>query len=59
VQELEVGTDAPSLKRLLAFLQMSFNGGTDVNAPLALSLNRVAQVRVGGLKGGLEGSLKG
>ncbi len=54
-----MGTDAPSLKRLLAFLQMSFNGGTDVNAPLALSLNRVAQVRVGGLKGGLEGSLKG
>ncbi len=53
VQELEVGTDGASLKRLLSFLTMSFNGGTDVNAPLALSLNRVAQARTpaGGRRG--------
>jgi uncharacterized protein with von Willebrand factor type A (vWA) domain len=39
--EIELGSDAASLERLLEFLTMSFNGGTDVDAPLALSLERV------------------
>lgn len=43
VQQLKLGTDAGSLKRLLSFLTMSFNGGTDVDAPLALSLDRVGR----------------
>ncbi|GAB4822634.1 hypothetical protein N2152v2_009680 [Parachlorella kessleri] len=43
VQELEVGTDPASMQRLLGFLTMAFNGGTDVDAPLALSLTRITQ----------------
>lgn len=38
VMELELGTDPASMRRLLSFLTMSFAGGTDVDAPLALSL---------------------
>jgi uncharacterized protein with von Willebrand factor type A (vWA) domain len=41
VMELELGTDQSSVTRLLSFLKMSFNGGTDVDAPLALSLERL------------------
>lgn len=35
--------DAPSLLELLAFLQYSFGGGTDVDRPLELSLDRLEQ----------------
>jgi uncharacterized protein with von Willebrand factor type A (vWA) domain len=41
VQELELGVDAASLARLLDFLAGSFNGGTDVDAPLQKSLERL------------------
>ena len=43
VAELELGTDDASVRRLLKFLSMSFQGGTDVDAPLALSLQRLKQ----------------
>ena len=39
-----MGTDPASMQRLLGFLTMAFNGGTDVDAPLALSLTRITQV---------------
>lgn len=41
--QLELGNDAASMSRLLTFLTMSFSGGTDVDAPLALSLERVGR----------------
>lgn len=41
VMELELGMDHTSLPKLLNFLTMSFSGGTDVDAPLALSLERL------------------
>jgi uncharacterized protein with von Willebrand factor type A (vWA) domain len=41
VQELELGVDGASLSRLLDFLAGSFNGGTDVDAPLQRSLERL------------------
>lgn len=43
VAEIELGTDVQSIQRLLTFLGMSFSGGTDVDAPLALSLERLKQ----------------
>lgn len=43
VMQIELGTDAESMERLLKFLTMSFTGGTDVDAPLALSLERVGR----------------
>ncbi|CAL8461911.1 g1442 [Coccomyxa elongata] len=43
VKELELKVDAPSLLELLAFLQYSFGGGTDVDRPLELSLDRLEQ----------------
>ena len=43
VAELELATDAASMRRLLAFLSMGFEGGTDVDAPLALSLERLGR----------------
>ena len=43
VMELELGRDTASLSRLLSFLTMSFSGGTDVDAPLALSLERLTR----------------
>ena len=51
--ELELGADAASFAALLAFLACGFGGGTDVDAPLALCLERVASeewalVRAGG-----------
>lgn len=41
VQTLELGRGAGALARLLAFLAGSFHGGTDVDAPLELSLARL------------------
>lgn len=51
VQELELAVDRASLDKLLEFLSCSFMGGTDVDKPLQLSLERLAskewqQVRV-------------
>jgi acyl-CoA-binding protein len=43
VKELELKVDAPSLLELLAFLKYSFGGGTDVDRPLELSLDRLEQ----------------
>ena len=43
VMQLELGVDQPSIQRLLSFLSMSFSGGTDVDAPLALSLERLGR----------------
>lgn len=43
VMELELGSDAASMSKLLSFLTMSFSGGTDVDAPLALSLERLTR----------------
>lgn len=43
VMELELGTDQGSFLQLLKFLKMSFSGGTDVDAPLALSLDKLGQ----------------
>jgi len=39
--ELDIGSD--SITKLLGFLTMSFSGGTDVDAPLALSLERLGR----------------
>lgn len=47
VQELELKADIEGLDALLEFLSCSFMGGTDVDAPLKLSLERLAQVRRG------------
>ncbi|WIA19969.1 hypothetical protein OEZ85_005847 [Tetradesmus obliquus] len=41
VQELELSVDLPSLEKLLEFLSCSFQGGTDVDKPLQLSLERL------------------
>ncbi|PSC69825.1 von Willebrand type A [Micractinium conductrix] len=43
VMELELGNDAASIRNLLTFLTSGFGGGTDVDAPLALSLERVGR----------------
>jgi uncharacterized protein with von Willebrand factor type A (vWA) domain len=43
VMDLELGNDSASMNRLLNFLTMSFSGGTDVDAPLALSLERLTR----------------
>ena len=43
VMELELGSDVTSMSKLLSFLTMSFSGGTDVDAPLALSLERLTR----------------
>jgi hypothetical protein len=42
VQELELKVDPNSIARLLNFLSHSFMGGTDVDRPLELSLQRLA-----------------
>jgi hypothetical protein len=52
VQELELSVDLRSLDKLLDFLSCSFMGGTDVDRPLQLSLERLQkdewqQVRAG------------
>eukprot|EP00879_Flechtneria_rotunda_P013426 GHRR01014017.1.p1 GENE.GHRR01014017.1~~GHRR01014017.1.p1 ORF type:complete len:601 (+),score=219.05 GHRR01014017.1:188-1990(+) len=41
VQELELSVDVRSLDKLLGFLSCSFMGGTDVDRPLQLSLERL------------------
>jgi hypothetical protein len=41
VQELELSVDLRSLDKLLDFLSCSFQGGTDVDKPLQLSLERL------------------
>jgi hypothetical protein len=41
VQELELSVDVRSLDKLLDFLSCSFQGGTDVDKPLQLSLERL------------------
>ncbi|KAF8063042.1 viaA [Scenedesmus sp. PABB004] len=41
VQELELSVDLGSLDKLLEFLSCSFMGGTDVDRPLQLSLERL------------------
>lgn len=43
VQGIELDTKPDALGKLLSFLAHSFGGGTDVDAPLDLSLKRVAQ----------------
>ncbi|KAI7839236.1 hypothetical protein COHA_006934 [Chlorella ohadii] len=42
VAELELGNDAASFSNLLKFLTSGFGGGTDVDAPLERSLERVS-----------------
>ncbi len=41
MQELELQVDVESLDKLLDFLSCSFMGGTDVDQPLMLSLERL------------------
>ena len=41
VNELELAVDARSMSKLLDFLRHSFGGGTDVDRPLELSLQRL------------------
>lgn len=41
VNELELAVDARSMSNLLDFLRHSFGGGTDVDRPLELSLQRL------------------
>ncbi len=41
MQELELGVDSTSMARLLEFLQYSFSGGTDVDRPFELALQRL------------------
>ena len=43
MQELELKVDVASLERLLDFLARSFMGGTDVDKPLGLALDRLKQ----------------
>lgn len=43
VKSLELSTGVRSLEMLLDFLQCSFSGGTDVDAPLELSLRQLQQ----------------
>lgn len=43
VKELELKVDTGSLLELLNFLRFSFGGGTDVDRPLELSLDRLEQ----------------
>lgn len=41
--ELELKVDSNSMKQLLQFLTGGFNGGTDVDKPLELSLKRLGE----------------
>ena len=43
VMELELKVDSGSMSRLLNFLTGGFNGGTDVDKPLELSLRRLSE----------------
>ena len=62
MQELELRQDIDSLDRLLDFLACSFMGGTDVDKPLYLSLDRLKQqewAQVGGTAGGTGAGTRG
>ena len=41
--EMELKVDSGSMAKLLKFLTGGFNGGTDVDKPLELSLKRLAE----------------
>ena len=41
--EMELKVDSNSMSQLLKFLTGGFNGGTDVDKPLELSLKRLAE----------------
>ena len=41
--ELELKVDSGSMSKLLNFLTGGFNGGTDVDKPLELSLKRLSE----------------
>ena len=43
VMEMELDMGSDSITKLLTFLTMSFSGGTDVDAPLACSLERLGR----------------
>ena len=43
VQELELSLETQNMARLLDFLSHSFSGGTDVDRPLELCLQRLDQ----------------
>lgn len=40
---MELGVDSRSMMKLLEFLQYSFGGGTDVDRPFELALNRLEE----------------
>lgn len=41
--EMELKVDSKSMSQLLKFLTGGFNGGTDVDKPLELSLKRLSE----------------
>lgn len=43
IMEMELDMGSESITKLLSFLTMSFSGGTDVDAPLACSLERLGR----------------
>lgn len=45
VQELELKMDTDGLPKLLEFLTCTFDGGTDVDEPLKLSLQRLTDAK--------------
>jgi len=42
IEEIELASDPVGLARLFAFLERPFNGGSDLNAPLAACVGRLA-----------------
>jgi hypothetical protein len=42
IEEIELASDPAGLARLFAFLERPFNGGSDLNAPLAACVGRLA-----------------
>lgn len=54
MKELELKVDAGSLMELLNFLMYSFGGGTDVDRPLELSLDRLEQRDWSQVRGSLQ-----
>ena len=45
VSELELSRDAKGMEKLIGFLSMSFGGGTDVQGPLELALERCKETQ--------------